>query len=311
MKITNKHGLPAPVADELTKLLIRDRTPPEGKFWVTSLLNPPQAVVIEAAHKDEIEEDVADAIWLLRGLAIDEIVCRNDPEAQRRLEVTVTGSDGKQYIVSGKADRLYTDHDRDELVIDDYKDTSVWAALDAKKGNKVDWKLQLNLYRWMYWKETGKVASILRNCLFIRDWRKSEARRQPDLPQVPFAIVRQPVMELEEVERIVVEMVDRHVAARNGVVPACSSEDMWEKPKVFAVKKAGGKRAVPGGLCETEGAAASLIERLKAEKPKDRFEVEERPGERTRCADYCNAANWCPQFAAYKATQKTEEEDAA
>jgi len=59
------------------------------------------------------------------------------------------------------------------------------------------------------------------------------------------------------------------------------------KDDVWAVKKKGGKRAVPAGLHTTEDSAISFIGDMPG------LEIEYRPGEDVRCLNYCPVNKWC------------------
>jgi hypothetical protein len=64
---------------------------------------------------------------------------------------------------------------------------------------------------------------------------------------------------------------------------------MWEKATYYAIRKTGGKRAT--AVCDTqEDAEKKLAELGKG------YEVEVRPGERTRCANFCLVRDFCDQW---------------
>ena len=72
-------------------------------------------------------------------------------------------------------------------------------------------------------------------------------------------------------------------------IPPCTSEERWEKPTKFAVMKEGRKSAVR--VLETQEDA----EKLAGELGKN-HSVQIRPGESTRCAEYCSAADYCNYY---------------
>jgi len=78
----------------------------------------------------------------------------------------------------------------------------------------------------------------------------------------------------------------------DGELPDCTAEEMWEKPTVWAVRKTGNKRA--HSLYETEALASSALAELG-----DKYEMEVRPGERTRCTNFCPVNTWCQQYKQY------------
>jgi hypothetical protein len=72
---------------------------------------------------------------------------------------------------------------------------------------------------------------------------------------------------------------------------------MWEKPTVWAVRKIGGKRA--HSTYDTPEKALSAVTELG-----DEYDIEVRPGERTRCANFCQVSTWCNQYQTYKKEQE-------
>jgi hypothetical protein len=67
---------------------------------------------------------------------------------------------------------------------------------------------------------------------------------------------------------------------------------MWEKPTTWAIKKKGGVRAFK--VYETEEHAKEAIENMDKV-----YEIEVRPGERTRCGNYCPVSSYCQQYRDY------------
>jgi hypothetical protein len=75
MKITNKHGL----SDALYLALTRDRYSGTGEkrdYSVTEILNPPKIIHLTRRHDDEIEQDITDLLFMIRGSAIHAILER-------------------------------------------------------------------------------------------------------------------------------------------------------------------------------------------------------------------------------------------
>jgi hypothetical protein len=68
---------------------------------------------------------------------------------------------------------------------------------------------------------------------------------------------------------------------------------MWEKPTMWAVKKTGGVRAK--SVHESEEDANAALE--KAGKG---YEIEVRPGSRTRCESFCPVNHRCQQWREYQ-----------
>jgi hypothetical protein len=68
---------------------------------------------------------------------------------------------------------------------------------------------------------------------------------------------------------------------------------MWEKPTIYAVRKKGNVRAK--SLHESEVEANDVVNKLGKD-----YEVEVRPGERTRCSSFCSVNAYCAQWRDYQ-----------
>jgi len=66
---------------------------------------------------------------------------------------------------------------------------------------------------------------------------------------------------------------------------------MWEKKTTYAIMKDGGVRA------KSVHASKEEAEKSWAEiKDYTKYKIVERPGERTRCANYCQVSQYCNQY---------------
>jgi hypothetical protein len=68
---------------------------------------------------------------------------------------------------------------------------------------------------------------------------------------------------------------------------------MWEKPTYWAVRKAGGKRAT--SVHDLQEEAEKKMEELGKG-----YEIEVRPGGRTRCENFCLVRDHCNQWKEYE-----------
>jgi hypothetical protein len=93
----------------------------------------------------------------------------------------------------------------------------------------------------------------------------------------------------------------------DGEIPECTPEEMWERPTFYALKKDGNVRAK--SVHETPEAADQALA-LATEKAKkgEKFIVEIRPGDRVRCSNYCQVAEFCSQHKEYLSTKPTQGE---
>lgn len=270
MKITNRMGLPQPIVDAVAA----DQHDREGATYsVTELIKPPHMLTLERTHEGEIEEDASDRIFALLGRAVHSILESGGNEAlsEERLTAVIDG-----IPVSGALDHYVLDGG----VLSDYKVTSVWAMLRPKP----EWVAQTNMYAHLL-RAHGHTPTVLRIVAILRDWSKPEARRDPSYPQSQVVVVDQEAWTPEATEAYMRERVRLHEAPTH---PICASEERWERPTTYAVKKPGAAKALR--VLPTMPEAEAWI----AQNPKAKgADVETRPGLNVRCVDYCNVAPWC------------------
>src|SRR5512138_1217615 len=273
--LTNVNNLPEPLV-RAVQWSDRDR---EGcDYTITELLKPARIVALERQHAKEITEDASDRLWLLMGSAGHTVLERSAHkgivEERAIVEIEV---DGKMFKIGGKLDYGVSD-----TTLWDYKFCSVWVAKD---GAKVEWVQQLNIYRWLASKY-GVPFDKLQIVAIYRDWSKREARRNPDHPQSQVQTFDLPLWRDDATEQFLIERIRAHEAAKV-TLPECTSEEMWEKPGTWAVKKPGAARATKVYFDE----ASAQLHAAKAG-----LVVETRPPQRPRCEDYCRCAPFCDQW---------------
>lgn len=284
MKITNNAGLPEPIVRAVEW---SDRDIGNSDYTITQLIKPPRMVALERTHREELTEDATDRIWALMGSAAHEVLRRSAPDGQiveKRFFATVAGK-----VVSGQID-----YSPETAEVFDYKFTSVWAV---KEGVKPEWEQQLNAYRYLLHVNEIRTPETLSIVAILRDWSKLEAKRNRDYPQVGVMVLPVRIWPVEHSEKWIRGRIEEHETAKT-TLPDCTEEDMWAKPAVYAVKKKGGSRAIPGGLCKSNDEATKLI----GGDPK--LEIEFRPGERIRCASYCSVADHCIQYRTWLDNQQ-------
>lgn len=294
MKLTNNLGLPEAIVRAVSN---DDYDRGKSDFTVTELISPPQLVALRRLHSDEIIEDVSDRIWILLGKSIHAILeSAGDNELkEERLYTTING-----VCVGGQFDRLALRHSHygAKLVLSDYKLTSAWSVIGKVKA---DWVNQLNLLAHLV-REEGLAVGHLEIVAILRDWSRSSAQKSDDYPERNVVVVPVPLWGNEKCEAYLQERVSLHVTAREGVYPECTPEERWERPSVWAIKKAGRKSAIKGGLHDTQESAEKHLAELGAG-----HSIEYRQGRSVRCSDgHCPVKNWCKQYAAM--TPVVEEE---
>ena len=283
MKITNKTGLPEPIVNALRKPTY---TKGGAHMSATELLSPPRMVQLRIANADAIEMDAADMVWALFGTAIHGVLEHgqgDDHIVEQRLNTVIDG-----WEISGAID-LQTVKES-SIGISDYKTTGVWAVMNEKK----EWEYQLNIYAWLVERVKQSPVDSLEIVAIIRDWKRRDAETKKDYPDAPIKTIPITLWPYEEREKFVQQRIHVHADAMfqyqtGGDLPLCTPNDMWEKPSVWAVKKPGAARAKSLHYTEADAIKAAG----------DDLEIEFRPGERTRCANYCTVRDFCDQWKAF------------
>lgn len=286
MIITNKFGLPQ------TFMNITKRptyTKGGAHLSATELISSPRIVQLRKKYDDQIEVDVTDMVWSIFGTAIHGVLEHGRDEnhlVEERLHSILDG-----WSISGAIDLQITDGDG--VIVSDYKTTGAWSVMNEKK----DWEYQLNIYAWLVEKVKEKQVKKLEVVAIIRDWNRRDAQSREGYPEAPVKVVDIPLWSYEERENFIKERIALHsnalFATETGEdLPFCTPEQMWEKQTTYAVKKTGNKRAT--NVFESEEEAKAKVEELGKS-----YEIEVRPGERTRCANFCQVSSFCTQWKSY------------
>ena len=270
MKITNKHSLP----QSLVNVVSNHKAPVPGRYSVTDIINPPLLRLLKEQHWGELEQDVSDMLWMILGSSVHHILERGSPDeslAEEKMVVSYNSSD-----IVGVPDLW---HDRE---ISDWKVTSVWSF---RLGEKIEWEIQLNIYKWMYEQSGFEVDKLTINAI-LRDWVKSKSFDH-DYPKIAFHTLNIPLWDHNYVVRYIGQWIYR---LRND--PHCTDEEKWARPTRWAVMKKGQKKAIRV-LDSKEEAEKWKIDNLTASDVAKSF-VQERKGEFARCKEYCQVRDVCP-----------------
>ncbi len=278
MKINNKLNLPQPFVDAVTK----EYEYKEKQYSVTTILKDVREILLTRRHHNEIEQDVADMIWLILGTATHSIL-ENSQEADTEFkEEHFVEEVQNGYKLSGQAD-LYN---AEEKMVTDYKTCSVWKVI---YDDWEDYKKQLLMYAWVFKKmgfevEKGQIVAI------IKDHSKTKAKVDSSYPQYPvykkvFNFSEQEFKEIEEFIKDKFTQIEKYEKTADDQLPLCTEESRWNDGDKYAVKKKGNKRAlrVYDTLKEAE-------EHLKQD---DSLELEIRKGEDKKCLEYCSCCEFC------------------
>jgi len=282
VKITNAHHLPESI---LAALHRPTYSKGDAHISCTELLNSPRIVQLKRKHWDDIEQDASEMVWQLFGSAIHHILEHGKQDnhiIEERLFAEFSG-----WVVSGAID-LQT-MTPSGIEISDYKTTSVYSVMNEK----ADWTYQLNVYAHLV--ETVKKIPVsgLSIIAIIRDWAARDAKKE-GYPQAPIVTIPIKMWSHDEREAFIQARLKSHSSAMfeadtNGDLPECTTEDMWEKPAVWAVKKEGGVRAK--SLHASRDEAEIVCQKG--------YVIDHRPGERTRCKSYCQVSKFCNQYQTY------------
>jgi hypothetical protein len=223
--LTNKYGLPDPLV-----LAVQNDSYDSGAcdISVTRLISPPQLQTLLERHGHDITEDVLDRLWAMYGQIAHTIAERagtGNKESRARfvfekrffVQVPMTG-----WILSGQMD-LY---DKEEKCLQDYKFVGEYAIELALKEGKPEWEKQLNILRWLMFKETGELAEKLEIVAFARDLTVRT--------KTPAAVIKMPLWELSDTEQFIVERVKLHQLAKTKKdfeLPPCTDEERWYNAK--------------------------------------------------------------------------------
>jgi hypothetical protein len=293
MKFTNKFNLPKTFVN-----VIHRPTYSKGKAQIsaTEIINSPRIVQLKKKYWDEIEQDASEMVWSLFGSAVHNILEHGKDDhhiVEERIHLEFDG-----WHISGAID-LQEVESNGTITVSDYKVTGAWAVMNEKD----DWHRQLNIYAWMVEKVKKVPVGKLQIIAIIRDWSARDANTKENYPQSPVATIDIPLWTFEEREAFIAKRIYEHGAAlfemeTDGDLPNCTPEDMWEKKTSYAVKKDGNIRAK--SVHETiEEANAAMTEAQESAKKSEKFSVEVRQGERTRCKSYCQVSKFCKQYQAY------------
>ena len=296
MKITNQHSLPEP----LYRALLQESTGSEttfkltpGHLALTKLLMPAQIAFLLARHDKKIKEDCSDRFWLLLGIAMHGVL-ESAHQYNTLIEIPM------QIEIDGWNIYMRADVWESAGILSDYKITSVWSYIFGKPA---DYEEQLNCLRFGA-HQMGVNVTKLKAIMMFRDWQKSKAfpkygRKDDDsYPKIPFGIMEVKIWDHNDTFQFLtdrVQLFKKCVDLPDEALPHCTAEERWEKPTQYAVMKKGAKKSTKN-FEVLEDAQNKVIQRGP------NYSVETRPGESTRCEEYCSAKPFCSQYKSITVT---------
>jgi hypothetical protein len=303
---TNKHNLPDRWVRALGGLESRPPRQPY-RYGVNELIDAPIVRQLKMRHHGEWSEDISDFIWMMVGTGVHSALEDSaDPNALTEEKLTIFREiDGVVCTIVGVPD--YYDEDGH---VADYKTSKAYYIVFDPEGKEAH-RYQTHYYRVLLEENDWPVRSQSIDVL-LRDHDEWKGKTEDDYPKIAIQIIPVPQIGMDKIEEHMVERLRLHVAAETTETPeltGCDFDERWEKPTVYAVKKKGGTRAVRGGKCDTQIEADTMIDRLVTEEKEKKgkastYEVEVRPGIRTRCERFCVVSHLCPAFQAFKLSEK-------
>ena len=285
MPIIDSYNLPAPVFEAIKN---RPYSSEGSNISATGLIQPPRIRQLTQRLGDALEVEAADQLYALSGSAMHAVFewagKTLDPKRyvfERRLFAEVDG-----WTISGQIDVI----DLETFTIQDYKETSYWVAI---YGAKDEWTQQMNIYRWLCWKN-GYTVNNLEVWARFRDWKKEKAWNDREYPQAGFKLMPIALWTIQEAESFIKARVKVHQEAEATAttdLPFCTTEEQWKKGSGYAVKVTGAKAARK--ICDTKQEALSWMS--KNIKPADlpKTVIEAREGNPRRCVGYCPVRFHC------------------
>ena len=295
MRITNKYDLPQALVNFATKDPY-DRGP--AAISVTELIDSPRVVELRHAYRADAEEDVADKLWALVGRALHTVCEASSDDDNHIVEERIFLRRPNGWTISGAIDiQEFLSDAHDVVDLYDYKFTSVWNVMNDKPA----WEQQLNLYKFLV--EHGKSREVhgLYILAILRDWRRTDAEKDPAYPQTP--VIKLPIRVWGPSEALdyVNGRVAAHEAARDQTfdeMPDCTYDERWQKESSWAVHKDDGAKAIRVFDSEQEAAEDAASRNDKAKKGAV-YTMVHRPGVRMRCeGNYCGVADKCTVWQA-------------
>lgn len=284
MIITNKKNLPEPMVN----FVKRDGYQPAmDRISVTDLSKGIREIWLYKRHYNEIEQDVADMVWLMFGTALHNVIERAEEADHQIIEGALEEKVGG-LTISGRFD-LY---DAKRRIVTDYKTCSIWKF---KFNDFSDWEQQTMIYCWLLSKAGFEVngAEIV---ALIKDHSKTKARVEADYPELPVETIHFPYnyAKHQEIEDYIINRVAEIEAAKDlpdEELPLCTEDERWHSGDKYAVMKGTNKTALR--VLDSEDEAKDWME---SNEHRGGTHIEFRPGMSRKCQDYCAACEFCDYY---------------
>jgi len=256
MKITNKKNVPETIYRFLVQNFY-DTEAAKGTLSATTFNKPVQEIVLCERYDDVIEVDCMDLFLQVLGSGVHAVLEKAELSKPSRMYAPLAG-----VVISGKADSIVIANNR----VNDYKCTSVWSVVYGSK--KDDWKMQLSIYRWLHWKETGHVLDDTGAIIpILRDWQETKALEGGKYPSIPMMEIPIKLFSFDEIEGIMTEKIGMLAEARllpDNKLPKCTDDERWRHWKTGKYNK-----------CERYCNASKFCKQFNAPKVEEEIEYAE------------------------------------
>ncbi len=288
--LTNELNLPEPIVQAIKghdySYLNRDPAKRSCDFTTTQLIAPVRITTLLGKYGQYLIEDASARIFALFGNAIHSILeTANDRISPPRYLVEKRFyADFSGGRVGGRIDvfDLYTE------TLDDYKICSRYVVGD---GIKPEWTAQASINALLMKLDAGLDVRAARIIAMFRDWSVMAARRQKDYPQRQVVILPIRLWNFNTTLQYVQERISALRTAEQIGPPVCTPDERWRKSDQFALIKKGNKKAKK--LFDSEIEAQAALNELEN---RDDYQINPRPGEDTRCLNYCPVTAYCSYF---------------
>lgn len=281
MIITNTQNLPKPFVDAVQ----RNYEYKDKRYSVTSILKGYKENLLTRRYANQIEQDVADSIWLIFGTAVHKVLEESNDDEHLYKELKLEWQLDNGYTLSGIID-LY---DATSKEVIDYKTGSIWKV---KFDEWEDYRKQL-LYYAVLLKQNGYECNKAKNILLLKDHSKREAQYDSNYPQFP-VYTKEYYFTDEEIENAKQEIIETFTTlkslenASDDELPTCTKQQRWAKDDKWAVMKKNNKKAVR--VLNSEQEAQEYIDSGKGDF------IEFRQGEDSKCLQYCSCCKYCNYY---------------
>lgn len=284
-KITNIYNLP----DAMVRALESDYQYKDKRYSVTTLLSPIRETMLKRRYHNEIETDASDLIWALWGTGIHKALEVNAKDGEL-LEQGLGADIIHGYRLTGYADMI----DLNRKMVVDYKSTSVWQYIN---GDFEKYKLQLQMYAYLYYKMTGLFIDKGQIVMFMRDFSKMRSKYEKGgYPERPVMSIDFDLGTPEEIEKYIVERMElmiKYEQVMDDQLPLCTEKERFNSGDKYAIMKKGNKRAVK--LHDTLSSANAHLEYLQSTGD-GIYSIDIRKGTDTKCLEYCSVNIYCDYY---------------